>query len=136
MDMSTNLVQFFGDPGSISDVCDALMDGKLLTEFCRENGLRYCDVARWIASSDDRQEAYDRALQLSGDRLAFEALAIADDPDEPIQHKRVRISTRLQVAARWFPARYGERTAPVSAPIEGSYTIEYGLPAPDPEPAQ
>lgn len=140
---NTALVNFYGDPASISDLCDAVTDGELLPAICARLGLRYAHVVRWIAANEDRQRMYEAALAACGDRLACECLEIADAPDavdnggadgpdgyshlgRSIQHRRLQISTRLTIAARWFPARYADRgQVQALVPQGGTYTIEY-----------
>lgn len=125
----SNFLTLVSNPASLRDICDAVIDGKSLPEQARELGVRYSDIALWIAADAERAALYERALALSGDRLAFEALDIADDLEIEPQHKRLQISTRLQVAARWFPARYSEKLPPPPPPaIEGKFTIEYASP--------
>lgn len=123
---TTALVNFYGDPGSIADLCDAVTDGELLPAICARLGLRYAHVVRWIAANEDRQRLYEAALAACGDRLACECLEIADNAAGNIHHRRLQINTRLTIAARWFPARYADRgQVQALVPQGGTYTIEY-----------
>jgi len=109
VDFMSNLTIFYNDPGSIRDLCAAILDGTKLTDFCKEQGLRYADVACWISADRERAFLYDQALMMSGDRLAFEALEIADDEELLPNVRKVKIDTRLRIAGKWSPHRYGDK---------------------------
>lgn len=116
----SNLVKFFSDPGSIRDLCAAILDGVNMKDFCAERGLRYSDIACWIAADRERAFLYDQALMMSGDRLAFEAIEIADDEELLPNVRKVKIDTRLRIAGKWSPHRYGDKNITEVRAINGS----------------
>lgn len=129
--MSASLVNFYTDPGSIRDLCAAILDGENLRAFCMRLGVRYSDVACWIAADRERAYLYDQALVMSGDRLAFEALEIADNVDTPASDRKVQIDTRLKIAGKWSPFRYGDKNITEVRNLHGSATDAGPIPATD-----
>lgn len=61
--MSDETLNALARPELLTDICAALMEGGTLVNYCREHGLKYKLIIRWIADDKVRQERYDLALQ-------------------------------------------------------------------------
>lgn len=61
---------------------------------------------------------YDRALKVRADEIAHEALAISDERNEDVGRDKLRVETRLKMAAKWDRDRYGDRTTLTIVPPE------------------
>ena len=99
---------------------DGIASGTPLTQLCRDNGIVWRTVYKWLA--DPAFEAgMARARALGFDALVDEMLEIADnsrndwierdgkDPQrnpESVARSRLRIDTRMRILARWDPQRF------------------------------
>lgn len=95
-------------------VVSRVAEGEALREICGSQGIPYSLVAQWIAQTPALKAQYDAALKLWADRLAQEAVGIADDvegADEAshVTAAKLRVETRLKLAGKWDRERYGER---------------------------
>lgn len=111
-------------------ICDWYSNGKTLTACCRELGIGRRTLYDWMVAHEDFSARLARARELFADSLADECLAIADNPEEGqiieegtnengafskikrvdmIDHRKLKVDTRLKLLAKWAPARYGDK---------------------------
>lgn len=106
-------------------VCEGLAKGIPLTVICAEPGMPCDDTVRnWAEKDEAFGRAIVRAREQGFDRIAIDALEIADERSkdtiltdqgerpntEWIARSKLRIETRLKLLAKWDPKRYGEKT--------------------------
>lgn len=124
-----------------SRILDGLAAGTPLTILCEPLDMPDpATVWRWADSDAAFSQAIARARDAGFDRIALEALRIADTPlegatitEKPdgkevkradmLGHRKLQVETRLKLLAKWDPKRYGERLAqeisgPNGGPIE------------------
>ena len=105
-------------------VIAGLMAGTPLTVICAADDMPNDDTVRdWASVDGDFERAIARAREAGFDKIALDALAIADDTandtkktkdgdeqanSEWITRSRLRVETRLKLLAKWDPKRYGE----------------------------
>ncbi len=109
-------------------ICERLSSGESLTSICSAEGMpKRTTVVGWQGQHDGFSTAYARARVAYADAIFDEAIEIADDSSgdwttkvvrgeeakvvdhENIQRSRLRVDTRLRVAAKINPAKYGEK---------------------------
>lgn len=66
-------------------------------------------VMRWLADNEKFREQYARSRSNGHDRIALEALKIADDTTEDPQSRRVRVDTRKWFLSKLAPKKYGDK---------------------------
>lgn len=64
------LAALLGDPDTLRALCDHVIEGGTLVEWCRARDVKYTDVAAWIAAEDHRREKFEAAKDLRGEFLA------------------------------------------------------------------
>ena len=105
-------------------VIAGLMAGTPLTVICSADDMPNDDTVRdWASVDGEFERAIARAREAGFDKIALDALAIADDTandtkktkdgdeqanSEWITRSRLRVETRLKLLAKWDPKRYGE----------------------------
>ena len=132
-------------PAMARKIIDGLSGGTPLTIICQPKGMPGVrTVYDWMER--DRKFSADiaRAREAGYDRIALDALAIADevtDKDtitfargetevsmpnkEWILRSKLRVETRLKLLAKWDPKRYGDRiTQEISGPEGGPIRTE------------
>ncbi|MGC4013415.1 MAG: hypothetical protein QM755_02695 [Luteolibacter sp.] len=134
-------------PDIVARIIEGLCDGVPLTLVCRPDDMPgITTVWEWTKKDPAFAEAIARAREAGFDRIALDAIAIADStghpadpassdntPAEPpnkdwILWSKLRVDTRLKLLSTWDPKRYGEKaTHDPSAPGGNS-----GNPRPDP----
>jgi hypothetical protein len=139
------------------EICDRLSVGESLVAICEADNMptRRC-VYHWLdeaAKENAKPELveffhrYTRARDLQADSFFDEAIHIADDSqndielirkgedlvertnNEAIQRSKLRVDTRLKVAAITRPEKYSEKkmmelTGANGGPIESKWTVE------------
>jgi hypothetical protein len=114
--------------------------GKTLRAYCRQDAKpSYGTVYDWLEDKE-KNSRFARARDLGEDQLAQECLEIADNtqigeivtlkPDgsqeiksaDMVEHRKLRIDTRLKLLAKWNPKKYGDKQA-----IEHSGEVTFGL---------
>lgn len=106
-------------------VLDGLRKGTPLTVICDEPDMPCDDTIRvWAEGDEELARAIARARETGFDRIAMDALAIADETwndtkvseegrevpnSEWITRSRLRVDTRLKLLAKWDPKRYGDK---------------------------
>lgn len=102
--------------------------GKTLRAYCRQEGKPcYATVYDWLEADAAQNTRFARARDLGEAQILQECLEIADTPQvgeiitesadkveikraDMIEHRKLRIETRLKLLAKWNPKKYGERT--------------------------
>lgn len=109
-------------------IVDWIADGKTLREFCRQDGMPSHDA---VYDHEDLSESFKQRIaraRLRGEEvIAQDCLQIADNtqigqiitekPDgtteiktaDMIEHRKLRIHTRLQLLAKWNPRKWGDK---------------------------
>jgi len=110
------------DPERVNELCELILErvasGVLLAKVLRmpDIDVPASTFKAWRRDRDGLQEALDEARQAGYDVIASESLDIVDGllpvPGIPSDASRdkARAHHRLQLLARYDPARYGERT--------------------------
>lgn len=129
-------------PEVIERIMSGLSQGTPLTIICEPDDMPETrTVYDWLNADEALSAQFARAREAGFDRIALDALAIADDgsqdtietekgaiPDkEWIMRSKLRVETRLKLLAKWDPKRYGERLALAgddSAPLRLNVTAE------------
>ena len=126
-------------------ICERMAEGIPLRQICRDKGLAWPTVYRWIEAHAEFGEAYQRARDIGMDAIAEECLEIANTPmlgvtetvkgdgtvetrrEDMLGHRKLQIETRLKLLAKWNPKKYGDRithtgdpAAPVALVLNGS----------------
>lgn len=135
-----------------------LESGKTLRAYCRQDGKpSYGTVYDWLeadAKTTEKLETsrFARARDLGEEQILQECLAIADETQageivtvkadgtrevktaDMIEHRKLRIETRLKLLAKWNPKKYGERLqAEHTGPEGGAIQIISTIPRPPKE---
>ena len=127
--------------------------GNTLRAYCRQPGKpSYGLVYDWLeadAKTQDKLESsrFARARELGEQQILQECLDIADTPQvgqivtskpdgeetrtlDMIEHRKLRIETRLKLLAKWNPRKYGDKvqqevTGADGGPIKAAITVEF-----------
>lgn len=91
-----------------ADICVAISEGKSLVAACKELGVEYKHVFKWITEYPDFKDNYARAREAQADYLADEVVAIADEEADPAK-ARVRVDARKWYAGKLKPKKYGDK---------------------------
>lgn len=107
-------------------------EGETLREIAREWRVPRGRFIEWFTT--EHAGLYDSALKVRADELAHEALEISDEQNEVVKENgqsfdpdvprdKLRVDTRLKLAAKWDRKRYGEEVERmVAVPV----TIQIG----------
>jgi hypothetical protein len=106
-----------------------LCDGETLKEIARSWELPKGRFAEWFTVK--HADLYDAALKVRADELAHETLEIADEQaevvkkdggtyDPDVARDKLRVETRLKLAAQWDRSRYGSKD---NGPAGGGVTV-------------
>ena len=115
-------------PELAAQICAHIADGKSLRAIAALDGMPHQDtIMAWLDGSKPAfSEQYARAREAQADKLAEEALQIADDgrsdtyldaegnektDNEAIQRSRLRVDTRKWLASKMAPKKYGDKMA-------------------------
>lgn len=94
----------------IDAICKKVSEGQALLHVCEEEGFpAQTTVFRWLNEKEEFRQKYARARELQIERMALDALRIADDPNEDPQSRRVRVDTRKWILSKWAPKKYGDK---------------------------
>lgn len=105
-----NFEAFVADENTPSIIVQRIADGETLRDICASRDVPYSLVAKWIAQTPGLKAQYDVALQLWGDALAQETVAISDKADpENVAGAKLAVDTRMKLASKWDRDRYGEK---------------------------
>lgn len=114
-------------PAIIDELCRWLATGRTVLDYCRQDG-KPGDWAVYehISQSEELGTRIARARSLGADRIAEEALRIADTPQEGVTitvdkdgekrvtedmlgHRKLQVDTRMRLLAKWNSGRYGDK---------------------------
>lgn len=111
-------------PEIIERIVSQLAKGTPLTIICQPDDMPCDDTVRnWADGDEELSRAIARAREAGFDRIALDALAIADEVTDqdtietqhgPIPNKewlmrsKLRVETRLKLLSKWDPKRYGD----------------------------
>lgn len=111
----------------VQRIIGGLSDGTPLTVICREDDMPSTSVVYdWMNSDPELFQQIARAREIGFDRIALEALRIADTPvigeeitdsedgrqikrADMLGHRKLQVETRLKLLAKWDPKRYGDK---------------------------
>ena len=94
----------------IDAICQKVSQGQALLHVCEEKGFpTQTTVFRWLNEKEEFRKKYARAREIQIERMALDALRIADDPNEDPQSRRVRVDTRKWILSKWAPKKYGDK---------------------------
>jgi hypothetical protein len=135
-------------PEVVDRILTGLAQGTPLTIICEPEDMPNRDcVYEWMKEDEEFYRQIARAREAGFDRIALDAMAIADSseldtvaferagqtveiPDkEWILRTKLRVETRLKLLAKWDPKRYGDRIAteisgPDGKPIQSQSSHE------------
>jgi hypothetical protein len=113
------LEEIKADPLAMTVIAQRVAEGERLRDVAKAWQIPYGLLFQWIQADEARWKAYERALAVRADDLVAETVAISDeqaevvkesggtfDPDVP--RDKLRIDTRLKVAARYDPSRFAD----------------------------
>ncbi len=127
------------------DICDKIIDGQSLRSICQLDGMPCMStVFLWLADGKHPQfsDMYREAKKLQADALMEDALAIADDSirdtiigkngdeiinGEWVARSRLRVETRMKIAAKLEPRKYGDKQLVQSENINHNLNTEIPL---------
>lgn len=106
-----------------------LCEGELLRDIARAWALPKGAFTHWFM--EKHADKYDAAMKVRADDLAHEALKVADEQQEAtkkdgttydpdVARDKLRVETRLKLAAQWDRARYGAKD---QGPAGGGVTV-------------
>ena len=103
--------------------------GKTLRAYCRQDGKPSYSLAyNWLEADSEQAARFGRARKLGEKVISEECLEIADNTQigevvtqkadgsveiktaDMIEHRKLRIETRLKLLAKWNPKDWGDRT--------------------------
>ena len=123
--------------------------GKTLRSYCRQDGKPcYSTVYDWLEADVAQNTRFAHARDLGEAQILQECLEIADNTQEGqivtekpdgttevkradmIEHRKLRIETRLKLLAKWNPRKYGDKvqqelSGPDGGPIPTAISIEF-----------
>lgn len=107
------------DDRGIQWLCGELVEGRSLRGIAQELGATAPAILLWLRRDPARMEEYRQARRFQVDVLIDDLVELADSPlpvdavgrTDPgaVQQLRIRIDTRKWVAAKFYPALYGDR---------------------------
>jgi hypothetical protein len=110
---------------TIELITQRIAEGTTLKEICRSLGWPRSFVWKWINADPERKCAYDDAMKAWADELAQETIQIADNPDpKTVGRDKLRVDTRLKIAAKWDRQRYGEQSQSLTVNAGGGSLVQ------------
>ena len=117
---------------TFAQICELVAEGKPLREICRMPRMpSHMAVYDWAEKDPDKSLRLARARDKGIDRIVEQCMEIADEPPPTtmnggtdsgyVQHQKLRVETRLKLAAVWNPKKYGsklEHSGDASAPLQ------------------
>lgn len=119
--------------GRIIHYCDKVADeivrriseGETLRSICRDEHIpTWQRIYEWIGANEEFAGRIARARELGADAIAEQTLDILDEPPERtntehgdkvdsgyVAWQKNRAEQRLKLLAKWFPKKYGDRSA-------------------------
>ncbi len=106
----------------VDTILEKIRQGESLASICKPDNMPSSSTFRlWVADDVDGLSARSaRAYEVGYDAIADQCVEIADEePDihpitgakdsASVQHKRLRIDTRLRLLGKWAPKKYGDK---------------------------
>lgn len=131
-----------------AEIVARLSKGEPLTHICADDWLPTDTTVRnWMEANEAFACDIARAREAGFDRIALDALAIADETSnddkwggengdqrqansEWISRSKLRVETRLKLLAKWDPKRYGDKVSMEhGGPDGGPLTVVINKPA-------
>lgn len=111
-----------GDNEAFASLCDHIAKGLSLRSWAEQNGYDDGATVHWVRNGGpDWGEQYREARRMQADAHIDQLIELSDSPvpcdadgrtdSGAVQQLRVRIDTRKWVAAKFYPALYGDRVA-------------------------
>lgn len=112
-------------PEIANEICERLSTGEPLAVICRDEHMPAVrTVSDWRKAHEGFAADFARARQEGYDYLAAQCLEISDDEQHDwvmtkkgpllnevaIGRAKLQVWTRMQLLAKWYPAKYGEKT--------------------------
>lgn len=110
------------DKAVVDTILEKIRQGESLASICKPDNMPAASTFRlWVAEDIDNLSARSaRAYEVGYDAIADQCVEIADEePDihpitgakdsASVQHKRLRIDTRLRLLGKWSPKKYGDK---------------------------
>ena len=99
-----------GEDGLVFMLCAQVASGVTLTEWCRYYDLERGLVWAFLSEDEKRLARYYRAQEGVADEYVADTVGIADRSDvETVQVDKLRVVTRMKVAAKYDRKRFGEK---------------------------
>jgi hypothetical protein len=103
------LIDEHGEDGALHMICDSVACGMSLYEVCKNEGMPYSVLWRWLKGDGERMVAYRDALAARADMEAHRMLEIADGASvEDVAVGKLRVDTRKWLSERWGKGMYGK----------------------------
>ena len=122
----------------IAEICEGLEAGRTLRQVCSAKHLpNRATVVRWTNEDEELKQRIASARARGCDALAEESFEIADETSRDllvdkdgreyanstaVARAKLRIETRLKLAAQWNPKEYGERK---QVDVQGTIGLEH-----------
>jgi hypothetical protein len=102
--------------GGIEFVCAHIAEGMTIGRLAEYLECSRPLLSLWINQTEERKEAVLRARKLKAEKLAEDALEIADNADESsnggVNKARLQVDTRKWMASKLDPDQYGDKQGP------------------------
>ena len=102
--------------GGIEFVCAHIAEGMTIGRLAQFLECSRPLLSLWINQTEERKEAVLRARKLKAEKLAEEALDIADQADETsiggVNKARLQVETRKWMASKLNPDDFGDKSGP------------------------
>lgn len=94
------------DPASVGQVCARIAEGESVRQIAKVWDVPPGQLQAWLAGDAERWRLVEAAKSAWVHQLMDDVVAIADGEGE-VARDRLRIDTRVKVAAMWSPERFG-----------------------------
>ena len=112
-------------PDSFDEFCSYIAAGGHMAAFCKERGISYTTILKWVALDPSKSEMYARAREDRSDFLFDEIVAISDETPvvaryqdnemvlvldaAAVSRNRLRVDARKWAASKLKPRVYGNK---------------------------
>lgn len=115
-------------PAIGAEICDRLSSGESLLSITKDLGIPYKTAYNWETQIPEHGANSARAREIGCHAIAEDCVKIADTPEigvertikadgteetregDMIQHRRLRVDTRMRLLGKWLPKVYGDKT--------------------------
>jgi hypothetical protein len=133
----------------LPEIHNWIESGKTLRSYCRQDGKpSYSTVYDWLEVDAAQSTRFAHARDIGEAVISQECLEIADNTQvgeivtqkadgsqeiksaDMIEHRKLRIETRLKLLAKWNPKKWGDKvqtevSGPDGGPIQASVTVNF-----------